>query len=110
MAKFFVPDSVAAEVHVREIPDRVIEGFPLAQQLALIEAFDTYNISKENVFEANYDSKTYDGTDGVGSLEVEDDRGHFYAYVFGADEAAAREEADAILAEWMGEEDEDDDD
>lgn len=113
MARFLIPDSVAAEVHEREIPDRVIEGFPLAQQLALIDAFDRYNIDGDLMYEYLPDSKEYREGNGVGVIEVDDGRGHYYAIVYGPDAAEARREADSILAGWLDEdedEDEDDDD
>lgn len=116
-ATYFVPDSVAGEVHERTIDLCRIEGLPLGQQVAIIDAFDRFNIDGTDMFEeTSYRSESYDEDGGTGSLSVETDaRGHWYGIVFNPqDPTAARQKAWNLVEEWCGgddeEEDEEDDD
>jgi len=106
---YFVPDSVACEVHEREIDLCRIDGLPLGQQVAIVDAFDLFNIDGEDMFkETSYRSEFYDEHDGTGCLKVEiDARGHWYGIVVNLQNPEiARKKAEEMLGEWCGNDEE----
>lgn len=108
MFKFYVPDSVADEVHEREIDPKRIEGLPLILQVLIINLIDNYEIVGAETF-AQYsppgmaasDGGEYSEKGGVGVLQVNTDRDHWYGIVFSpTDPEAARKKAKEVLRTW----------
>lgn len=107
MAKFFVPDSVADEVHEREIPDDLIRGMRLPLAIAVIHAWDAVGIEGEDFLNNPPVHQEYEKKGGTGILKVNTDRDHWYGIVFNPrSEKVARKEAKKVLKSWNRGEDE----
>lgn len=105
--KYFVPDSVASEVHEREIADERVAGLPLMQAVAMIAAYDAYNIEGDESLEHEDDHRECMEGNDIGVLLVNTDRAHWYGIVFSpTNERGAKARAEEVLREWEGDEEE----
>jgi hypothetical protein len=103
--KYLIPDSVADMTHEREIPDHMVAGLPLALAVAIIKAWDGYEISGNDALIQTDESIIYNEEDGVGVLDINTDRSHYYGVVYcPEDHEKAKKAAKKLLASW-GEED-----
>lgn len=102
MSKYFVPDSVADEIHEREIPDQMIAGVMAIAMWSGIDAYDGCGCSGEEYLTEVPNNRDYHETEnGVGVLEVNTDRSHYYGIVFSpTDQAQAKLEAQKLLESW----------
>lgn len=99
--KYYVPDNIACEVHEREIDGCRVSGLPLAQQVAIINAYDTYDCFGDDSLTQISTYIGYSESSTVGILKVNTDRDHWYAIVFSElDPDLAKSEAANVLAGW----------